>query len=86
MLRERGAHGAGHGVGQVARPGDVARGVAQFDREHAARAVDRFGVQQPGEAGKRARLIAVDVPPSCGDVEEYLVGGIDPPQIHWLHA
>jgi cytosine/adenosine deaminase-related metal-dependent hydrolase len=38
------------------------------------------------EAGKRARLVAVDVPPSCGDVEEYLVGGIDPRQIHWLHA
>jgi cytosine/adenosine deaminase-related metal-dependent hydrolase len=38
------------------------------------------------EAGRRARLIAVDLPAACDDVEEYLVGGIEPPQIHWLHA
>ncbi|HMD34443.1 MAG TPA: amidohydrolase family protein, partial [Vicinamibacterales bacterium] len=38
------------------------------------------------ETGRRARLVAVDLPASCGDVEEYLVSGIAPPQIHWLHA
>jgi cytosine/adenosine deaminase-related metal-dependent hydrolase len=38
------------------------------------------------ETGKRARLIAVDLPASCDDVEEYLVSGIEPLQIHWLHV
>jgi cytosine/adenosine deaminase-related metal-dependent hydrolase len=38
------------------------------------------------ETGKRARLIAVDLPASCGDVEQYLVSGIQPSQIRWLHA
>ena len=36
------------------------------------------------EPGKVARLIAVDVPPGTGDVEEYLVSGIQPEQIRWL--
>ena len=38
------------------------------------------------EPGKRARLIAVDVPPGAEDVEEYLVSGIDPTQIHWVEG
>jgi cytosine/adenosine deaminase-related metal-dependent hydrolase len=36
------------------------------------------------EPGKRARLLAVDIPPGTGDVEEYLVGGIQPDQIRWI--
>jgi cytosine/adenosine deaminase-related metal-dependent hydrolase len=36
------------------------------------------------EPGKLARLLAVDVPPGMGDVEEYLVSGIHPEQIRWL--
>ncbi len=36
------------------------------------------------EAGKRARLLAVDLPPRTDDVEEYLVSGVQPGQIHWL--
>jgi cytosine/adenosine deaminase-related metal-dependent hydrolase len=36
------------------------------------------------EAGKRAQLIAVPVPADVDDVEEYLVGGIEPSMIHWL--
>ena len=36
------------------------------------------------EAGKRAELIAVRVPASVADVEEYLVGGIEPDAIRWL--
>jgi aminodeoxyfutalosine deaminase len=36
------------------------------------------------EPGKRARLIAVDVPPGTGDVEEYLVSGVRRDQIRWL--
>lgn len=36
------------------------------------------------EAGKRASLIAVAVPAGVDDVEEYLVGGIEPGAIRWL--
>ena len=34
--------------------------------------------------GKRADLIAVRVPPGVEDVEEYLVGGIEPGAIEWV--
>lgn len=40
-----------------------------------------FGTIEPG---KRARLLAVDVPPDTDDVEEYLVSGVQPGQIRWL--
>jgi cytosine/adenosine deaminase-related metal-dependent hydrolase len=40
-----------------------------------------FGTIEPG---KSARLIAVDVPPDVEDVEEYLVGGIEPRHIRWV--
>ena len=36
------------------------------------------------EAGKRAALIAVRLPPDLTDVEEYLVGGIEAADIAWL--
>jgi cytosine/adenosine deaminase-related metal-dependent hydrolase len=36
------------------------------------------------EVGKRARIIAVSVPPDVNDVEEYLVSGIEPSDIRWL--
>jgi cytosine/adenosine deaminase-related metal-dependent hydrolase len=36
------------------------------------------------EAGKRAALIAVRVPPHVDDVEEYLVRGVQPDAIAWL--
>jgi aminodeoxyfutalosine deaminase len=36
------------------------------------------------EEGKRASLIAVRVPDGVSDVEEYLVGGIEPDAIRWL--
>ena len=36
------------------------------------------------EPRKRAELIAVRLPPGLEDVEEYLVGGIEPSQIRWL--
>ena len=38
------------------------------------------------EPGKLARLIAVEVPSSASDVEEYLVSGIEPAQIRWIEA
>lgn len=40
-----------------------------------------FGTIEPG---KRARLLAVEVPERAADVEEYLVSGIQPDQIRWL--
>ena len=36
------------------------------------------------EPGKSARLVAVDVPAGTGDVEEYLVSGIERGQIRWI--
>lgn len=36
------------------------------------------------DRGKRADLIAVRLPPGTDDVEEYLVGGIEPDAIRWL--
>jgi cytosine/adenosine deaminase-related metal-dependent hydrolase len=36
------------------------------------------------EPGKVARLLAVEIPPDAGDVEEYLVGGVQPEQLRWL--
>jgi cytosine/adenosine deaminase-related metal-dependent hydrolase len=36
------------------------------------------------EAGKRAALIAVRLPAGVGDVEEYLLSGIEPDAIMWL--
>ena len=46
-----------------------------FDRD--------FGTIEPG---KSARMIAVDIPTGVDDVEEYLVGGIQPGQVRWLDA
>ena len=36
------------------------------------------------EPGKAARLLAVALPSSNIDVEEYLVSGIEPEQIAWI--
>jgi cytosine/adenosine deaminase-related metal-dependent hydrolase len=38
------------------------------------------------EPGRRARLLAVDVPSSETDVEEYLLGGIGAGQIGWIES
>jgi cytosine/adenosine deaminase-related metal-dependent hydrolase len=38
------------------------------------------------EPGKRAALLAVDIPPGVDDVEEYLVSGIQPEQVQWIGA
>jgi aminodeoxyfutalosine deaminase len=40
-----------------------------------------FGSITPG---KRGRLLAVDVPVSTIDVEEYLVSGVPPGSVRWL--
>jgi aminodeoxyfutalosine deaminase len=36
------------------------------------------------EPGKSARLVAVAIPVRAGDVEEYLVSGVQPDQIRWV--
>ncbi|HZR24419.1 MAG TPA: amidohydrolase family protein [Vicinamibacterales bacterium] len=36
------------------------------------------------DAGKRARLLAVDIPIEVDDVEEYLVSGIEQRQVRWI--
>jgi cytosine/adenosine deaminase-related metal-dependent hydrolase len=38
------------------------------------------------EPGKRARLLAVAVTPGVGDVEEYLVSGVEPGQMQWVES
>ena len=46
-----------------------------------------FGAEFGGLArGKRAELLAVEIPPGVDDVEEYLVSGVEPPQLRWVHA
>ena len=42
---------------------------------------DELGSLTPG---KRAEMIAVDLPSQVDDVEEYLLGGIEPRQVAWL--
>jgi cytosine/adenosine deaminase-related metal-dependent hydrolase len=42
---------------------------------------DRYGTL---EAGKRAPIIAVRIPPNVTDVEEYLLSGLEPSMIQWL--
>ncbi|HJR60516.1 MAG TPA: amidohydrolase family protein [Vicinamibacterales bacterium] len=65
-------------------PAVPARAILASATKHGADALgfgDELGTI---EAGKRADLIAVAVPPGVADVEEYLVGGIEPPQVTWL--
>jgi cytosine/adenosine deaminase-related metal-dependent hydrolase len=49
-----------------------------------ARALAFDGEYGTIEPGKRARLLAVDVPSIIEDVEEYLVSGIHPEQVRWI--
>ena len=44
---------------------------------------DAFGSIEPG---KRAALIAVQLPGHVTDVEEYLVSGVDSDRISWVEA
>ena len=62
-----------------------ARGVAAGERHGPGRARARVrGRFRHDRTGRRASLIAIDLPPSVSDVEEYLVGGIAPPAVHWV--
>ena len=49
-----------------------------------ARALGLDGELGTLEAGKRASVLAVQVPPPVTDVEEHLVGGITPSQVAWV--
>jgi cytosine/adenosine deaminase-related metal-dependent hydrolase len=44
---------------------------------------DELGTIEPG---KRAQLIAVRIPEHVQDVEEYLVGGIEPADVRWVET
>ena len=61
-----------------------ARSLLESATRQGARALgfeDEFGTI---EEGKRAQLIAVRLPDRVDDVEEYLVGGVEPSAIVWL--
>src|SRR5207247_1400458 len=51
-----------------------------------ARALGFEGEYGTIEPGRRARLLAVDVPPGTDDVEEYLVSGVQPEQLRWVES
>jgi len=53
----------------------IGAGALGFDRE--------LGSLEPG---KRAQLLAVRLPSNCGDVEEYLLSGIQPADVRWLDS
>lgn len=52
--------------------------------KHGADALGFGGDYGTIEPGKRGRLLAVSITPGIADVEEYLVGGIEPDAIRWL--
>jgi aminodeoxyfutalosine deaminase len=65
-------------------PGIPAREILASATRHGADALgfgDTLGTIEPG---KRADLITVSVPEGAGDVEEYLLSGIEPDQVRWL--
>ena len=65
-------------------PSVPARALLESATRHGAEALG-FGADYGTIApGRRARLLAVHVPPGIGDVEEYLVSGITPSQMQWI--
>ena len=67
-------------------PDVPARALLESATRHGADALG-FGAELGTiEAGKRADLIAVRLPQAVDDVEEYLVGGVQPDDIKWLNA
>jgi cytosine/adenosine deaminase-related metal-dependent hydrolase len=67
-------------------PGVPAAALLESATRQGARALSfdaDFGTIEPG---KRARLLAVDIPPGTTDVEEYLLSGIAPSQLRWLEV
>jgi cytosine/adenosine deaminase-related metal-dependent hydrolase len=69
---------------RVLAPGVPARRLLDSATRQGAEALgfgEDFGTIEPG---RRAALIAVDVPAGVEDVEEYLVSGIDSSQVRWV--
>lgn len=65
-------------------PSIPASRLIQSATQEGARALrlgQEFGTLEPG---RRARLLAVQVPTSVDDVEEYLVSGVSPDQLTWV--
>jgi aminodeoxyfutalosine deaminase len=65
-------------------PGVPASQLLESATSHGARALGFESEYGTLEAGRRARLLAVDIPHDAGDVEEYLVSGIVPEQLRWV--
>lgn len=67
-------------------PDVPARALLASATRHGAEALG-FGPELGSlEAGKRARMIAVNVPARVTDVEEYMLSGIRPVDIRWVHG
>lgn len=65
-------------------PGVPAAALLESATRQGARALGFDADYGTIEAGRLARLLLVDIPPGTVDVEEYLLSGIQPEQLHWL--
>jgi cytosine/adenosine deaminase-related metal-dependent hydrolase len=66
-------------------PGVPARRILESATRAGADALGFGGELGTIETGKRAELIAVRLPRGVSDVEEYLLGGIEPADVAWLN-
>jgi cytosine/adenosine deaminase-related metal-dependent hydrolase len=65
-------------------PGVPASALLDSATRQGARALGLDGEFGTLEPGRRARLLAVAIPPATADVERYLVSGIEPGQLRWI--
>ena len=75
-----------HEMAEVRRlaPSVRARAILRSATQSGAEALGFAGDLGTIEPGKRAELLAVRVPDGVTDVEEYLLGGIEPLDVQWL--
>jgi cytosine/adenosine deaminase-related metal-dependent hydrolase len=69
-----------HRIAPAVRPADLLRSATLAGAE-ALGFGETHGAISPG---RRAALIAVEVPPDLPDVEQYLVSGIGPGRVCWI--